>query len=554
MNSTIDSNKLLLLNTFSLIAGVAIGLLLHHSLFIHGEWHIYAPELLLFHAIPISILSLGAVLYHSSIVGTLCIAGLITSTSYLLALFTSILIYRIWFHPLTRAGFKGPFYMRTSKIWHVWDCRTSRNHLKLSSLYEQYGDFVRTGPSEITTFNPDVFNVTDGPKTECGKAEWYDLLWPESSLLTTRDRHLHDERRRDWKRCFSPQALLHHSSKTLKHVEILTKTIETNARAGKPCNMRDLFYWLGFDIMGDFILNRSFDMLTNQDWHYMVVRLQRALSLLGPASPAPWLIQLAFRVAPRILHIGDWFEMTAWTHKQIGIRLEDGFNKQPSPDLVHYLLEQSDEPRSPESILRMRGDSLNAIVAGSEPIPVVLLGLFSELARKPDHIEAVYSEVANADIADTKFLGGLPHLNAVIQEALRLYPVLPTAGPRKVGKNGVVIAGVFIPPFTTIISPRFPIQRREDCFECANEFIPERWTTRREMVRNVAAYNPWGTAHHSCIARAMAIDVLRITTARLIMKYRFRLAPGETGRRVLDDMKDQLAPNPGNLTLLFELR
>lgn len=33
----------------------------------------------------------------------------------------------------------------------------------------------------------------------------------------------------------------------------------------------------------------------------------------------------------------------------------------------------------------------------------------------------------------------------------------------------------------------------EDCFENANELIPERWTTRREMVRNVAAYNPWGT-------------------------------------------------------------
>jgi hypothetical protein len=33
----------------------------------------------------------------------------------------------------------------------------------------------------------------------------------------------------------------------------------------------------------------------------------------------------------------------------------------------------------------------------------------------------------------------------------------------------------------------------EDCFEQGTEFIPERWTTRREMVRNVAAYSPWGT-------------------------------------------------------------
>ncbi|KAI0890641.1 uncharacterized protein GGS22DRAFT_151470 [Annulohypoxylon maeteangense] len=52
----------------------------------------------------------------------------------------------------------------------------------------------------------------------------------------------------------------------------------------------------------------------------------------------------------------------------------------------------------------------------------------------------------------------------------------------------------------------------------------------------------------------MAIDVPRITTAQLISKHRFRLAPGETGRRVLDDMRNQLAPNPGSLTLLVELR
>jgi hypothetical protein len=105
-------------------------------------------------------------------------------------------------------------------------------------------------------------------------------------------------------------------------------------------------------------------MLRDHEWHYMVIRLQRALSLLGPASPAPWLIQIAFRIAPRIGQIGDWFEMTSWTHKQISARLEAGGEKQAAPDLVHYLLEKSAEPRSAEGVRRMRGDSLNAIVAG----------------------------------------------------------------------------------------------------------------------------------------------------------------------------------------------
>lgn len=30
------------------------------------------------------------------------------------------------------------------------------NHTLLEKLFHKYGDFVRTGPSEITVFHPDV--------------------------------------------------------------------------------------------------------------------------------------------------------------------------------------------------------------------------------------------------------------------------------------------------------------------------------------------------------------------------------------------------------------
>lgn len=77
--------------------------------------------------------------------------------------------------------------------------------------------------------------------------------------------------------------------------------------------------------------------------------------------------------------------------------------------------------------------------------------------------------------------------------------------------------------------------------------------TSFQMCRRVPAWLSC-LAHHSCIARAMAFDVLRIITAKIIMKYKFRLAPGETGLRVLEDMKDQLALNPGHLMMVFEKR
>ncbi|KAF3767922.1 cytochrome P450 [Cryphonectria parasitica EP155] len=479
------------LNVVAVFIGIVSGLLAHHGLFVRGNGTFEPPGLFM--------------TYASLLSGPLWAAGLFSTLSYITSLLVSIITYRIWFHALTRAGFKGPL-LRTSKIWHVWACRDHTNHLFLDQLNKKYGDFVRTGPSEITIYHPEVFIATDGPRTTCVKSDWYDLLWPESSLLTTRDRAVYDARRRDWKLGFSPQGLL-------------DKAIEADVRAGRPSNMRNYFYWLGFDFMGDFVMSSPLTCSTTTSgtiWS-SVCKEHCHLSMV---NPAPWLIQIAFRVAPRVYEIGDWFQMTTWTHQQIRRRLEDGFEKTGVPDLVHYLLEQKGEPRTTESMLRMRGDSLNAMVAGNEPIPAVLIGNFSEL----------------------------------FSEGLRLYPVLPTGGSRQTVEEGVTIGGVYIPPYTKIVSPRFSIQRREDCFEMGNDFVPERWTTHREMIRNAAAFSPWGESHHSCIARAMAHDMLRIVTFQLVKKYRFRMAPDEIPGSAPKDMKDQLAPQPGNLSLCFELR
>jgi hypothetical protein len=81
--------------------------------------------------------------------------------------------------------------------------------------------------------------------------------------------------------------------------------------AGSPIDMTQWFYFLAFDVMGDFAFATSFDMLKKKDWHYAVVLLRRALSLLGPISSVPWLAQLAFSF-PIIPIIKDWNKMIAW--------------------------------------------------------------------------------------------------------------------------------------------------------------------------------------------------------------------------------------------------
>jgi hypothetical protein len=124
----------------------AAGMLSHWTYFIHGEHHRASPQLLIISVtLPIlAYLGLRSSTSLSAAQGATLTAGLVWS--YSTALWTSILLYRVFFHRLR--GFPGPFMARASKLWHVWKLAPrSDNFVLLDKLHEQYGDFVRTGKS-----------------------------------------------------------------------------------------------------------------------------------------------------------------------------------------------------------------------------------------------------------------------------------------------------------------------------------------------------------------------------------------------------------------------
>ncbi|KAL4902350.1 hypothetical protein BDW74DRAFT_169559 [Aspergillus multicolor] len=534
--------------------GALIGLAAHHALFIYGEWHTQAPTILVSH------LAIFAYLVITSETGWQLIL------SYLLTLFTSILTYRIFFHRLRH--FPGPFLASTSKIWHVWQARHSTNHFFLRDIQREYGDFVRTGPSEITVFHPDVFMAIDGPSSQCIKAEWYDLLHPNTGLVTTREKHLHRDRRQRWNRGFTPKALTQYKTQILPSLSRLDACIKTNITEKKVSNLSDLLFWLTFDRMGEFVLGKSFNMLRDREWHAIIVLLQKAMSILGPLSPTPWIVQIAFRLMPRVGVLKDWFTMVRWCEGEVGnLRMETPGEKTSNAPavLAHYLNHDDSTNTNTDSTgnsnAALTGDSISAIVAGSEPTASALIGLLYELTRNPTHADKIRSEIQQSPSPSltirnsTSLTRYCPHLEACILEALRLYPSIPSGGYRKTPREeGIVVGGVYIPPETTVVAPRFVIARREDCFQHAEQFIPERWTSRPEMVRNRAAFTPFGTGSKSCIGRALAMNDLMLVTAHIVYHYHMRFPDGEDGDEVVRDWIDNFTSTLGRLRVVFEER
>lgn len=86
------------------------------------------------------------------------------------------------------------------------------------------------------------------------------------------------------------------------------------------------------------------------------------------------------------------------------------------------------------------------------------------LAKHPQHITKLRQELApftrdSQIIATQDEMARLEHLNAVINESLRLYPPVPTTLYRQTPSEGIMIDDVYIPGSMSVIAPQYAIGR-----------------------------------------------------------------------------------------------
>lgn len=490
------------------------------------------------------------VLYLGECMNTSLKTIILVVSSYAIGLFMSIIIYRKYFHRLR--NFPGPWIAGATKFWHVWQCRTGQNHLVIEQLREQYGPIIRTGPEELTIINSAVPLAVDGPGNKCTKAVWYDFLLPEIALNTTRSKEDHDSRRRIWDRGFSTKALAVYEERVVEYAETLAARIEEIARQDEPINVTDWFYWFTFDVMGEFAFARSFSMLRDEQWHPAVGLLRQAMGLLGPFSPVPWLAQIAFYVTPWMFGVRDWLAMMQWCKQRMGERIE---MKGRRHDVSHWLIDASLKRGSLNADREwLNGDAVTIIIAGSDTIAPTLVFAFYELARNPLHQDKLLNELRDVNIYNSAQLQRCAHLNAIINETLRLHPPVPTGGYRQSPPGGLTVDGIYVPGNVTIVTPRYSLARLESSYESASQWIPDRWTTRPDMIKDVRGFAPFSQGRFNCVGKALAMREMRFVIAILIQRFQVDFPEHDKGETLFDNLKDQFTAAPGKLKLRFHIR
>jgi cytochrome P450 len=137
----------------------------------------------------------------------------------------------------------------------------------------------------------------------------------------------------------------------------------------------------------------------------------------------------------------------------------------------------------------------------------------------------------------------------VIEEALRLYPPVPTISREAIGPD--VVGGRPFPAGTTMITAPWVVHRHRLLWRDPDAFDPSRFLPGAREAIDRFAFLPFGAGPRVCIGASYAIQELIIILAVLARRFRLELAPGH---RVWPVQRITLRPNGGTLPMILHRR
>lgn len=492
---------------------------------------------------------------------TTCFIGIVqTTTLYLIfwtSLWTYIGLYRVFFHPLRE--YPGPLGARLSKWYTVKNVIETRWHWHRvqQDLQKQYGDYVRTGPRELSIFDPEAVQALLGFQSKTSKGPFYDVM--EKSLHLNRDRPWHRQRRKIW-----DNAMKKSLSDFAPHIEEICDQLLDRLREarGKPVPLLETMTYFSYDVMSALAFGKPMGFTTGGSSAVadsILNTFTQGLSAMGIMYHMPWMMNALGVLTSLAGPLKDW---TDWSVSQMKARMavssEHTFLpikctditqiKDASPDLIGELIENTSNDDAGRALLY--GESRLIISAGSETTSSSLTFVFMQLATHPHYMRAVREE-HRANLTDYHCSRPLPLLDAVINESMRLWPSIFFAPQRVTPPEGLTINGHFIPGNMIVQIPPFVLDRDARNFVRPGDFLPERWTTKPELVINKSAFLPFSTGPYSCVGKTLAYMELRSVIRRVVNEFDVVLPEGFVAEEYWNGIRDHFTAGPPKQEVRF---
>lgn len=196
-------------------------------------------------------------------------------------------------------------------------------------------------------------------------------------------------------------------------------------------------------------------------------------------------------------------------------------------DLMDVLTGTEDEvARRDNDHAQILNEFLTFLTAGSETTPSAIAWACYLLARHPEIQEEVRAEVREYDPMEATVAGiqQLSTLQAVIKEALRLYPPVWALGRRTL--TTATLGGYELPPGTQVFYSVYSVQRDPAIYDDPDDFRPDRWLDPgRKYPRT--AFLPFGAGVRNCIGEHFAWIEISLALITVLRRFALALQPGQ---------------------------
>jgi cytochrome P450 len=185
-------------------------------------------------------------------------------------------------------------------------------------------------------------------------------------------------------------------------------------------------------------------------------------------------------------------------------------------DVLSLLLDAHDEDGTALTDQQIRDEVMTLLFAGHDTTTSTVAFMFYELARHPDVVARLLAEqqerLGGAPPTPAQLMGdGLPYLEMVLDETLRLYPAA-WIGPRR-SVEPFELCGVRVPGNTFVNYSSWASHHLPDLYDEPERFRPERFAPAAKAALPKGAYVPFGGGSRTCIGmRFGQLEIRMIAT------------------------------------------
>lgn len=216
-----------------------------------------------------------------------------------------------------------------------------------------------------------------------------------------------------------------------------------------------------------------------------------------------------------------------------------------SDDMLSSMVAPSADDEGQLTDESLRDQLISLLVAGNETVASALTWALLWIHHEPGVLERLLEEIDRIDPRDATAFDGCTYLDAVVNESLRLCPVVElmsraTTGPFE-------FRGYLLPPGALLSACSYLSHRDPATFEDPERFDPDRFVRNRYSPYE---FYPFGGGIRRCLGAPMALLQMKVVLSTILQERRVQLL----SRRVVARRRNVIVAPGGGVPALLHSR